>query len=104
MCVVGTLYGLLHHVVMSKIVSVNANGGSFLDGLFRVCVCRRLRGLGREHLRQLLVLQAALEELILGELAVVVLVHLGEDVLGPLFGRVGRSVGRAGAQHVVDGL
>ena len=31
------------------------------------------------------------------------LVHPGEDVLGPLLGRVGGPRG-AGAQHVVDGL
>ena len=57
----------------------------------------------REHFRQLVVLQAAAKELLFCQVAVAVLVHPREDVLGALLGRVGR-LGRAGAQHVVDGL
>lgn len=60
--------------------------------------------LGREHFRQLLVLQAALEELVLRQLAVVVLVHFREDALRTVLGGVGGPIRRARAQHVVDSL
>lgn len=64
-------------------------------------VSGRLR---RQHLRQLLVLEAALQELVLRQLPVIVLVHLRENVLGPFLGRIRRSVGGASSQHIVDGL
>lgn len=57
-----------------------------------------------EHLGKLFVLQTAFEEFVLGQLSVVVLVHFGEYVFGPVFCRVGRTVGRTRAQHIVDGL
>lgn len=46
-----------------------------------------------QHLGEFLVQQAALEELLLGEVAVIVLVHFGEDCLGPLLSAVGRAAG-----------
>lgn len=72
--------------------------------LLRACERARTTTLRGQHFGQLLVLQAALEELVLRQLAVVVLVHLGENVLGAVLGRVGRPVGRTRAQHVVDRL
>lgn len=68
-------------------------------GLTEIARCLRC-----EHLGELLILEAALEKLVLCELAVVILVHLGEYVLGTLLGRVGGPVAGAGAQHVVDSL
>lgn len=58
----------------------------------------RLRG---EHLRQLLVLEAPLQEFVLRQLPVVVLVHLCEYVLRPLLRGVRRSIARTRAEHVV---
>jgi len=59
---------------------------------------------GSEHLAEFLVQQTALQKLLLREVAVVVFVHLVEDGLCSLLGRVRRSRRRVGAQHVVDGL
>lgn len=58
-------------------------------------------GLRGEHLRQLLVLEAALQEFILRQLPVVVLVHLREYVLRPLLRAVRRPIARTRAEHVV---
>lgn len=58
-------------------------------------------GLRSEHLRQLLVLEAALQELVLRQLPVVVLVHLREYVLRPLLRAVRRPIARTCAEHVV---
>lgn len=58
-------------------------------------------GLRSEHLRQLLVLEAALQELVLRQLPVIVLVHLREYVLRSLLRAVRRPVARTRAEHVV---
>lgn len=78
----------------------------FLFCWWRACATPKSAAttLRSEHLRELFVLQAALEELLLRQLAVVVLVHFRKDVFGPFFGRVGRPVRGAGSEHVVDGL
>lgn len=46
----------------------------------------RVAHLWCQHLGQLLILQTTLQELVLGQLAVVVLVHFRENILGSLLG------------------
>lgn len=58
-------------------------------------------GLRSEHLRQLLVLEAALQEFVLRQLPVIVLVHLREYVLRSLLRAVRRPIARTRAEHVV---
>jgi len=69
-------------------------------------VCRSLGGrVSSQHLAEELVGHAAFDELFLGQNAVVVLVHLGEDLLRPLLGRVARiDVSQRRSHHVVDCL
>lgn len=59
---------------------------------------------GRQHLVQTLVIHAALGELLFGENAIVVGVHLAEDLQRALLGCVDVDVRDSVAQHVVDGL
>jgi len=101
-----SVYSICRHTSSSCIVEIHAalqrhlaakrNYSVWLD----LDLCRHV---GRQHLGQLVVLQAALEELLLRQVPVLVLVHPVEDVLGALLGGVGGLDG-AGAQHVVDGL
>jgi len=63
-----------------------------------------LRGhVGGQHLRQLVILEATLQELLFRQTSIIVLVHPVEDILGSLLGRV-RRLHSPGAQHVVDRL
>lgn len=47
-----------------------------------------------EHFGQLFILQAAFEEFVLGQLTVIVFVHLGKYIFSPVFCRVSRAIRR----------
>ena len=47
---------------------------------------------GREHFRELVVLEATSQEFLFGQVAVAVLVHAGEDILGSFLGLIILSV------------
>ena len=59
-----------------------------------VCVSALVDDVGRQHLGQLVVLETSTEELLFREVAVAVLVHPGEDVLGALLKRESLKMNR----------
>lgn len=78
-----------------------------MEGSRDTFIMSRLFGslrVGRQHLVETLVVHAALRELLLRQHAVVVGVHLAEDLDSALLGRVDVDVRDGVAQHVVDGL
>lgn len=85
---------LLLVVVVVERVSDLCRRLNFSQRLLLLLLIHCLRGthLWGQHLGQLFVLQTTLQEFVLGQLAVVVLVHFRENVLCALFSRVRGTV------------